>query len=80
MQFLVKAKFTHVSNTPNTIREDITPPINSGGNLHQYFTLNKLRILSYNKNNDFSVLHMNIDLLKYHFDELQTFLSMKMSH
>ena len=27
------------------------------------------------KNNDFSVFHLNINSLQYHFDELQTFLS-----
>ena len=43
--------------------------------ISQYFTLNDLTALSYDKKNEFSVFHLNINSLKYHFDELQTFLS-----
>ena len=40
----------------------------------------KLALYSYyDKNNDFSVFHLNINSLQYHFDELQTFF-IKLSH
>ena len=40
----------------------------------------KLALYSYyDKNNDFSVFHLNINSLQHHFDELQT-LFIKLSH
>ena len=70
-----KIKFTHVSNTPKSIRENFIQAIHSENNSSRYFTLNDLTALSYDKKNDFSVFHLNINSLQYHFDELQTFLS-----
>ena len=57
-----------------SIRENFIQAINWKNSSSQYFTFNDLTILSSNKNNDFSVSHMNINLLQYHFDEQQTFL------
>ena len=71
----IKNKFTHVSNTPKSIRENFIQAIHSENNSSWYLTLNDLTALSYDKKNDFSVFHLNINLLQYHFDELQTFLS-----
>ena len=76
MQLLVKEiKFTHVSNTPKSIKENFIQAINSENNSSWYFTLNGLTALNYDKNNNFFVFHLNINSLQYHFDELQTFLS-----
>ena len=53
MQILVKKKkFTHVSNTPNSMRENFIQAINSAHNWSWYFTLNDLTALSYDKNNN----------------------------
>ena len=68
-------KFTHVSNTPNSIRENFIQAINSQNNSSHCFTLNDLTVVNCDKNNDLFVFHMNINSLQYHFDELQTFLS-----
>ena len=70
-----KIKFTHVSNIPKSIRENFIQAIHSENNSVRYFTLNDLTALSYDKKIDFSVFHLNINSLQYHFDELQTFLS-----
>ena len=70
-----KIKFTHVSNTPKSIKENFIQANKSENNSSRYFTLNDLTTLSYDKNNDFSVFHLNLNSLQYHFDELQTFLS-----
>ena len=69
------ADATHVSNTLKSIRENFIQAIHSENNSSRYFTLNNLTALSYDKNNDFSVFHLNINSLQYYFDELQTFLS-----
>ena len=63
-------KFTYVSNTPKSIKENFIQAINSENNSSRYFTLTDLTALSYDKNNDFSVFHLNINSLQYHFDEL----------
>ena len=68
-------KFTDVSNTLKSIRENFIQAIHSENNSSRYFTLNDLTALSYDKKNDFSVFHLNINSLQYLFDELQTFLS-----
>ena len=76
MQVLVKKnKFTHVSNSPKSIRENFIQAIHSENNTSRYFTLNDLTALIYDKKNDFSVFHLNINSLLYHFDVLQTILS-----
>ena len=76
MQLLVKKiKFTHISNTPKSIRKNFIQAIHSENNSSQYFTLNDLTALSYDKKNDFSLFHLNINSSQYHFNELQTFLS-----
>ena len=58
-----KIKFTHVSNTPKSIKENFIQVINSENNSSRYFTLNDLAALSYDINNDFSVFHLNINSL-----------------
>ena len=65
-----KIKFTHVSNTPKSksIKKNFIQVINSENNSSQYFILNDLTALSYDKNNNFSVFHLNINSLQYHFD------------
>ena len=74
--FLVKKiKFTHISNTRNSIRENFIQYIKSEKSSSQYFTLNDLTALNYDQNNDFSVFHLSINFLQYHFYKLQTFLS-----
>ena len=76
MQHLVKNfMFTHVSNTPNSIRENSFEAINSENNSNQYFTLHNLKTLNYNRNNGLSVLHVKINSLQYYFNDLQLFLS-----
>ena len=73
--FLGKNKFTHVSNTPNSIRKNFNQAINLENNSSQYFTPNDLTTLNYKRNNDFSVFYIKINFLQYHFNELQNFLS-----
>ena len=76
MQHLVKNfMFTHVSNTPNSIRENSFEAINSENNSNQYFTLHNLKTLNYNRNNGLSVLHVKRNSLQYYFNDLQLFLS-----
>ena len=70
-----KIKFTHVSNTLKSIRENFIQAIHSENNSSWYFTLNDLTALSYDKKNDFSMFYLNKNSLQYYFDELQTFLS-----
>ena len=65
-----KNKFTHVSNTLKSIRENVIQAIHSENNSSQYFTLDDLTAISYDKKNDFSVFHLNINSLQYHFDEI----------
>ena len=73
MQLLVKkTKFTLVSNTPKSSRENFIQAIHSENNTSWYFTLNDLTALSYDKKNDFSVFHLNIYSLQYHFSKLPT--------
>ena len=72
--FLVKKiKFTHISNTRNSIRENFIQDIKSEKSSSQYFSLNDLTALSYDQNNDFSLFHLSINSLQYHFEKLQTF-------
>ena len=58
-----KIKFTHVSNTPKSIRENFIQAIHSENNSSRYSTLNDLKALSYDKKNDFLVIHLNINSL-----------------
>ena len=55
-----KVKFTQVSNTSKSIKENFIQAINSENNSSRYFTLNDLTVLNYDKNNYFSVFHLNI--------------------
>ena len=73
-----KVKFAHVWNTPNSIRENFIQTTNSENNSSQYFTLNDLIALSYDKNIDFSVFHLNIDfqILCISESKLKTDISM----
>ena len=59
-----KNKFTHVSNTLKSIRENVIQAIHSENNSSRYFTLDDLTAISYDKKND-----LNINSLQYHFDE-----------
>ena len=70
-----KKKVYHVSNNPKSIRENFIEAIHSENSSSQHFTLNDLTALSYDKKNNFSMFHLNINSLQYYFDELQTFLS-----
>ena len=70
-----KIKFTHVSNTPKLIRGNFIQAIHSESNSSRYFTLDDLTSLSYDKKNDFSLFHLNINTLQYHFDKFHIFLS-----
>ena len=59
MQLLVKkTRFTLVSNTPKSSRENFIQAIHSENNTSWYFTLNDLTALSYDKKNDFSVFQL----------------------
>ena len=58
--FIKKIKFTQVSNTSKSIKENFIQAINSENNSSQYFTLNDLTALNYDKNNYFSVFDLNI--------------------
>ena len=75
MQLLVKKLSLRVLNTLKLIRENFIQAIHSENNSSRYFTLNDLTALSYEKKTDFSVFHLNINSLQYHFNELQIFLS-----
>ena len=44
-----KIKFTHVSNTPKSIRENFIQAIHSENNSSRYFTRNDLTVISYEK-------------------------------
>ena len=57
------------------IRENFNQAIHSENDSSWYFTLHDLTALSYDKKNDFSEFHLNINSLQYLVDELQTFLS-----
>ena len=69
MQLLVKKKSLPMSK----IRENFIQTINIENNSSQYFTLNDLTAISYEKKNNFSMFQLNINSLQYHFDQLQIF-------
>ena len=68
-------KFTHIDNVPQSVKEDFIHKITWETNTSKYFTMSDLQSLTYNKKSDLALIHLNINTLQFHFDELELFLA-----
>ena len=70
-----QTKFTHIDNIQQSVKENFIQKITSETNTSKYFTMSHLQSLTYNKKNDLTLFHMNINSPQFHFDELENFLA-----
>ena len=67
-----RIKFTHVNNVPKSVKENFIQKFTSETNTNKYFSMPELQTLPYNKKSDLALFHMTINLIHFHFDELET--------
>ena len=67
-----RIKFTHVNNVPKSVKENFIQKFTSETNTNKYFSMPELQTLPYNKKSDLALFHMTINLIQFHFDELET--------
>ena len=68
-------KFTHIDKVPKSVKENFNQKTTSETDISKYFTTSDLQSLTYNKNGDLALIHLNINTLQFHFDELESFLA-----
>ena len=68
-------KFTHIDKVPKSVKENFNQKTTSETDISKYFTMSDLQSLTYNKKSDLALIHLNINTLQFHFDELESFLA-----
>ena len=70
-----QVKFTHIAKPAVFNTETFIKAINSENNITKYFTIKDLNSTFNDIGNPFSLFHLNINLLSFHFEELESLIS-----
>ena len=70
-----QVKFTHITKPAISNTENFIKAINSENNITKYFTIKDLNSTFNGISSLFSLFHLNITSLSFHFDELESFIS-----
>ena len=70
-----QVKFTHIAKPAISNTENLIKAVNSESNITKYFTIKDLHCVFNNIGNPFSLFHLNINSLSFHFDELESLIS-----
>ena len=70
-----QVKFAYIAKPAISNAENVIKIVNSENNFTKYLTINDLNFTFNDINNPFTLLHLNINLLSFHFDELQSLIS-----
>ena len=75
-----QVKFTHIAKPAISNTENFIKAINSENNFTKYFTIKDLNSAFNGIGNPFSLFHLNINSLSFHYDELESLIqSQKMT-
>ena len=70
-----QVKFTHIAKPAISNTENFIKAINSENNFTKYFTIKDLNSAFNGIGNPFSLFHLNINSLSFHYDELESLIS-----
>ena len=70
-----QVKFTHIAKPAISNTENFIKAINSENNITKYFTIKDLNSTFNGISSLFSLFHLNITSLSFHFDELESLIS-----
>ena len=70
-----QVKFTHIAKPAISNTENFIKAINSENNFTKYFTIKDLNSAFNDIGNPFSLFHLNINSLSFHYDELESLIS-----
>ena len=70
-----QVKFTHIAKPAISNTENFIKAIDFENNIIKYFTIKDLNSTFNDIGNPFSLFHLNINLLSFHFDELESLIS-----
>ena len=70
-----EVKFTHIAKPAISNTENFIKAVNSANNITKYFTTKDLNSTFNDIGNAFSLFHLNINSLSFHFDELESLIS-----
>ena len=70
-----QVKFTHIAKPAISNTENFIKAINSENNITKYFTIKDLNSTFNDIGSPFSLFHLNINSLSFHFDELESLIS-----
>ena len=70
-----QVKFTHIAKPAISNTENFIKAINSENNFTKYFTIKGLNSAFNDIGNPFSLFHLNINSLSFHYDELGSLTS-----
>ena len=70
-----QVKFTHIAKPAISNTENFIKAINSENKLTKYFAIKDLNSTFNNIGSPFSLFHLNINSLSFHFDELDSLIS-----
>ena len=70
-----QVKFTHIAKPANSKTENFMKAINYESSLTKYFAIKDLDSTFSDIGNPFSLFHLNINVLSFHFDELESLMS-----
>ena len=69
-----QVKFTHIAKPGISNTENFIKAINSGNNITKYFTIKDLNSSFNDIGNPFSLFHLNISSISFHFHELESLI------
>ena len=70
-----QVKFTHIAKPEISNTENFIKAVNSENNINKYFTIKDLNSTFNGIGRPFSLFHLNINSLSFHFDELESLIS-----
>ena len=70
-----QSNFTHEAKPATSNAENFIKAVNSENNITKYFTIKDLNSTFNDTDNCFFLSHLNINLLAFHFNELQSLIS-----
>ena len=70
-----QVKFTHIARPAISNTENFIKAINSENNITKYFTIKDLNSTFNDIDSPFSLSHMSINSLSFHFDEMESLIS-----
>ena len=70
-----QVKFTHIAKQAISNTENFIKAINSENNINKHFTIKNLNSIFNDIGSPFFLFYLNINLLSFHFDELESLIS-----